>query len=79
MTTPSQIPDDPFENAVESIDAEAFAAFVGEAYAATADRVEVTGQRITVVDGDRRAELLAVSTASGGVSAEDADANRRRT
>ncbi|MFW6318257.1 MAG: hypothetical protein ACOC06_07310 [Halorubrum sp.] len=74
MTTPSPIPREAFESAVESLDSEAFAAFVGEAYAATADRVERSGQRITVVDGDRRTELLAVSTARGGAPAVDPDA-----
>ena len=67
MTAGSPVPPEAFASALEGLDAEAFAAFVGEAYAATADAVEVNAPRVTVVDGDRRTDLLAVSAASESV------------
>jgi len=67
------MPREAFASALESLDSEAFAAFVGEAYAATADAVTVSAPRVTVVNGDRRTELVTVSTASE--SADDAEAD----
>lgn len=74
MTAGSPIPVETFANALESLDTEAFAAFVGEAYAATADTVAVREPWITVMDGDRQTELFAVSAASESVGDVEADA-----
>jgi len=62
---------DSFASALESLDTDAFAALVAEAYAAIANAVAVTGSRTTVTGGDRRTELLAVVT---GDEAAPADA-----
>lgn len=64
MTERNQIPLDTFTEAIGSLDRESFAALVGETYAATADEVSVDGPRITLVENDRRTELLVVSAAS---------------
>ncbi|MFO8116170.1 MAG: hypothetical protein R6U01_12590 [Halorubrum sp.] len=64
MTARNPLPPAAFASALTSLDGEAFASLVGETYAATADAVEVDAPRITVVNGDRRTELLAVSAAS---------------
>jgi len=74
VTAGSPVPPEAFASALEGLDAEAFAAFVGEAYAATADAVEVSAPRITVVNGDRRTDLLAVSAASESVDDAAVDA-----
>ena len=63
MTASSPIPLDAFATELESFDSDAFAALVAETYAATADDAEVDGPRITVSEGDRRTELLAVADA----------------
>lgn len=74
MTDRTPIPPDTFASALESLDTDAFAALVAEAYAATADAVAVTGPRITVTDGDRRTELLAVATGDEATPADAVDA-----
>ncbi|TKX54347.1 hypothetical protein EXE42_08990 [Halorubrum sp. SP3] len=67
MTASSPIPLDAFATELESLDSDAFATLVAEAYAATADEVEVDPPRIAVWEGDRRTELLAVAAADRGV------------
>ena len=74
MTGNNPITPDAFATAVESLDRDAFAAFVGEVYGATADAVDVDGPRVTVSTGGRRTELLMISTADEGVAADGADA-----
>ncbi|MFC7325900.1 DUF4864 domain-containing protein [Halorubrum rutilum] len=61
MTAPNHIPYDTFAEAIASLDRESLAALVGETYAVTADEVRVDGPRLTVVEHDRRTELLVVS------------------
>jgi hypothetical protein len=70
VTASSPIPLDSFATELESLDSDAFATFVAETYAATADDVEVDPPRVTVSEGDRRTELLVV--AAGGRGALDA-------
>lgn len=67
MTANTPIPLDAFATELESLDSDAFAALVGETYAATADAVEVDPPRVTVTEGDRRTELLAVAAADRAV------------
>ncbi|GAA0546656.1 hypothetical protein ABNG02_05930 [Halorubrum ejinorense] len=74
MTGNNPIAPDAFATAVESLDRDAFAAFVGEAYEATADAVDVDGPRVTVSTDGRRTELLVVSAADEGVAADGVDA-----
>ena len=74
MTGNNPITADAFATAVESLDRDAFAAFVGEVYGATADAVDVDGPRVTVSTDGRPTELLAVSAADEGVAADGADA-----
>ncbi|MDV7350226.1 hypothetical protein R3751_10630 [Halorubrum distributum] len=74
MTASSPIPLDAFATALESFDSDAFAALVGETYAATADGVEVDPPRVTVSEGGRRTELLAVAAADRGVPDDAVDA-----
>ncbi|TKX58463.1 hypothetical protein EXE44_06330 [Halorubrum sp. SS7] len=74
MTANAPIPLDAFATELESLDGDAFADFVAEAYAATADEVEVDGARVTVTEGGRRTELLAVAAADGAVPDAPADA-----
>ncbi|ELZ43833.1 hypothetical protein C463_09214 [Halorubrum californiense DSM 19288] len=64
MTANTPIPLDAFATELESLDSDAFATLVGETYAATADDVEVDAPRVTVSEGDRRTELLAVAAAA---------------
>ncbi|TKX84484.1 hypothetical protein EXE43_18675 [Halorubrum sp. SS5] len=74
MTANAPIPLDAFATELESLDGDAFADLVAEAYAATADEVEVDGARVTVTEGGRRIELLAVAAADGAVPDAPADA-----
>ncbi|GAA0724170.1 hypothetical protein J2744_002303 [Halorubrum trapanicum] len=74
MTASNPIPPDAFAAAVESLDGEAFATLVGEAYATTADAVDVDPPRVTVSAGGRRTEILAVSAADETVRDESVDA-----
>ncbi|QKG92186.1 hypothetical protein HPS36_04760 [Halorubrum salinarum] len=74
MTANAPIPLDAFATELESLDGDAFADFVAEAYAATADEVEVDGARVTVTEGGRRTELLGVAAADGAVPDAPADA-----
>ena len=74
MTASSPIPLDAFATELESFDSDAFAALVGETYAATADGVEVDPPRVTVSEGGRRTELLAVAAADRGVPDDAVDA-----
>lgn len=74
MTDRNPVPPETFANALESLDTDALAALVAEAYAATADAVTVTGPQVTATDGDRRTELLAVATADEAATADAVDA-----
>jgi hypothetical protein len=74
VTANAPIPPDPFATELESLDGDAFAALVAEAYAATADAVDVDPPRVTVTEGGRRTELLAVAAADGTVPDAPADA-----
>jgi hypothetical protein len=67
VTANTPIPLDAFVAELESLDSDAFAALVAETYAATADDVAVDGPRVTVTDGGRRTELLAVADADRSV------------
>ncbi|TKX75648.1 hypothetical protein EXE46_02560 [Halorubrum sp. GN11_10-6_MGM] len=62
MTASNPIPLDEFATAVASLDRDALATLVGEAYAATADGVTVDPPRVTVRKGARRTDLLVRST-----------------
>ncbi|QUO47641.1 hypothetical protein [Halorubrum ruber] len=75
MTASSPIPLDAFATELESFDSDAFAALVAETYAATADGVEVDGPRVTVSEGNRRTELLAVAAGDRGVPDVSDDPN----
>ncbi|RLM71511.1 hypothetical protein DVK05_00635 [Halorubrum sp. Atlit-8R] len=74
MTANAPIPLDAFATELESLDGDAFADFVAETYAATADAVDVDPPRVTVTEGGRRTELLAVAAADGTVPDAPADA-----
>jgi hypothetical protein len=74
VTARNPIPPDAFESALESLDTEKFTALVGEAYRAAADAVDVDAPHVTVVNGDRRTELLAVTTESERADGADHDA-----
>ena len=67
MTANTPIPLDAFATELGSLDSDAFAALVAETYAATADDAEVDGPRVTVTEGGRRTELLAVAAGDRGV------------
>ena len=74
MTANTPIPLDAFATELESLDSDAFAALVGETYAATADAVEVDSPRVAVSEGDRRTELLVVAAGDRDVPDVPADA-----
>ncbi|QAU12942.1 hypothetical protein EKH57_09535 [Halorubrum sp. BOL3-1] len=74
MTASNPISLDAFATAVESLDRDAFAALVGEAYAVTADAAAVDPPRVAVSSGGRRTEILVVSDAAERVRGESADA-----
>ena len=65
MTDPEPIPPAEFSAALEALDRAAFASFVGELRAVTADEVDVDPPLVTVQTGETRTELL--------VGAPDAD------
>jgi hypothetical protein len=74
VTANTPIPIDAFVAELESLDSDAFAALVAETYAATADDVAVDGPRVTVTDGGRRTELVAVADADRSVPEAAVDA-----
>ena len=74
VTANTPIPLDAFATELEALDSDAFAALVAETYAATADDAEVDGPRVTVWEGDRRTELLAVASADGAAPDDSVDA-----
>ncbi|MEZ3163692.1 hypothetical protein ABNG03_04520 [Halorubrum sp. RMP-47] len=74
MTGTSPIPPDAFASALESLDTDALATLVADAYAATADAADADPPRVTVRNGDQRTELLVASAADGGVPDGRADA-----
>ena len=74
MSGNNPIAPDAFVTAVESLDRDAFAAFVGEVYEATADAVDVDAPRVTVSADGRRTELLVAAAADEGAAADGADA-----
>ncbi len=73
VTAQNRIPRDTFVEAIESLEKESLAALVGETYAVTADETSVDGPRITVVEDDRRTELLVVSDRDDLDSSEACD------
>ena len=74
MTGTTPIPPDAFASALESLDTDALATLVADAYAATADAADADPPRVTVRNGDQRTELLVASAADGRVPDGPADA-----
>ncbi|MDB2259380.1 hypothetical protein PM035_00600 [Halorubrum ezzemoulense] len=74
MTGTTPIPPDAFATALRSLDTDALATLVADAYAATADAADADPPRVTVRNGDQRTELLVASAADGRVPDGPADA-----